>query len=49
MGKILVYAIPLGVADNVAKAMETAFENYGRPVHSGIFVGTSFSSISFAD
>ena len=48
--KYIVYAIPLGVADKVEKAMKIVFENYSGEVHSSIFVGgtASFSTADFA-
>src|SRR3989338_65174 len=35
--KYLVYAIPLGVAKNVQKAMESVFKDYDKEIHSNIF------------
>ena len=47
--KYIVYAIPLGVADKVEKAMKIVFENYSGEVHSSIFVGGTASALSTAD
>ncbi|MDO8627856.1 MAG: DUF2207 domain-containing protein, partial [Candidatus Diapherotrites archaeon] len=36
----LVYAIPLGCAKEVQKAMDTAFANYSGDMHSSMFIGS---------
>jgi len=47
--KYIVYAIPLGVADKVEKAMKIVFENYSGEVHSSIFAAGTASTFSAAD